>query len=888
EVGKDGTWSYQFTGKQALQKGDNVFHVTASDSVDHMATGSDFVVTLTGSNQDDTTAPDAPVITDVVDDYGLTTGSVANGGKTDDALLKISGTAEAGSTVVITHVVESTGATYIDGSVVADASGHWVFDMTGPFQPTFGNRIITATATDAAGNVSEVSDSYVVNFVAPNQDALIVPDAPVITDITDDVGSQKGPVANGGKTDDRTPTLHGTAEAGSVVTIYVDRAGNGKHSTLGSVTADSTGHWTWTSQKIGLFDSTYTYTAMATDAQGVKSAISNGYAIELVHSNQDDTTAPDAPGIAFAQETYDDGTHQGVNNGATIDDATPQLVGAAEPDSIVKVYDGATLIGSVVADAKGAWAFDVPQALADGKHTFTVTATDAAGNTSAHSDNFVLDVETADITPPDAPVITEVYDDVGLTQGPVENGGKTDDDQLKISGTAEANSTVIISHVVEATGNTYVDGSVVADASGHWVFQMEDALQPTFGNRIITATATDAAGNVSAASDGYTVNYVGTNLDDITVPDAPIIDLVEHGEFSIPTPVSNGGIINKDINLMAGDAEPGSLVTIYDGDVVITTCTTDSDGRWTAAYLEVSSEGTHTLTATATDAAGNVSAHTADFVVNVVTSVSGFEDFEQFGDSLLDINSLVTDSGLKIESTKDQDNFNIAGISGADQKDVNHLFNEYNLGLVKFTLPGVADKVSFFGYDIAGNANVHAYDANGNEIAISITYREPTAAEVNALVVIADAYTITPASGQHIASFTVEGYQWIDDISWTSAGAAHATTQSALLTSPDAVDHHDIMTLAQVDDSHKSTAAVDITDHVQNTLHLTLNDILSGAHANLFIQDGHKQLAITGDQGDVVELKVEDLAHNTWQDAGQVTSGGIQYEVYQHTGGDVE
>ncbi|MBU9843475.1 Ig-like domain-containing protein, partial [Rahnella ecdela] len=84
-------------------------------------------------------------------------------GKTDDKLLKITGTAEHDSIVLISHVIEGKGTVYIDGSVVADASGHWVFQMTAPFQPTFGNRIITATATDAAGNTSAASDSYVVN-----------------------------------------------------------------------------------------------------------------------------------------------------------------------------------------------------------------------------------------------------------------------------------------------------------------------------------------------------------------------------------------------------------------------------------------------------------------------------------------------------------------------------------------------------------------------------------------------------------------------------------------------------------------------------------------------------------------------------------------------------
>ncbi|MBU9843553.1 hypothetical protein J1784_00580, partial [Rahnella sp. FRB 231] len=150
-------------------------------------------------------------------------------------------------------------------------------------------------------------------------------------------------------------------------------------------------------------------------------------------------------------------------------------------------------------------------------------------------------------------------------------------------------------------------------------------------------------------------------------------------------------------------------------------------------------------------------------------------------------------------------------------------------------------------------------------------------------------YSYTAPAGENISYVLIHAsyYVVVDEIDW--GNQSHVSSlQSAMLASQEATDHHDILALAQIDDSHKSTAAVDMTDHVQNTLHLTLNDILSEAHPNLFSQDGKQQLAVTGDQGDVVELKVEGLAHNTWHDSGVVTAGGIQYEVYQHASSDVE
>ena len=65
-------------------------------------------------------------------------------------------------------------------------------------------------------------------------------------------------------------------------------------------------------------------------------------------------------------------------------DNTLTLSGTAEANATVKVFDGATLLGSVVANASGAWSYTTA-ALANGSHSLTATATDAAGNTGAAS-----------------------------------------------------------------------------------------------------------------------------------------------------------------------------------------------------------------------------------------------------------------------------------------------------------------------------------------------------------------------------------------------------------------------------------------------------------------------------------------------------------------------
>lgn len=53
--------------------------------------------------------------------------------------------------------------------------------------------------SDAAGNTSTASQTFAVDTVAPN--------APSITNVTDNVGTIQGSVAAGGRTDDNTPTF---------------------------------------------------------------------------------------------------------------------------------------------------------------------------------------------------------------------------------------------------------------------------------------------------------------------------------------------------------------------------------------------------------------------------------------------------------------------------------------------------------------------------------------------------------------------------------------------------------------------------------------------------------------------------------------------------------
>ncbi|WP_186808025.1 Ig-like domain-containing protein, partial [Klebsiella pneumoniae] len=88
----------------------------------------------------------------------------------------------------------------------------------------------------------------------------------------------------------------------------------------------------------------------------------------------------------------------------------------------VTIYDGSTVLGTAVADEDGHWRF-TPDALGEGEHRLSTTVTDVAGNTSGHSPDFVLTVDTTV-----APVSDlQVTDDVAQHTGPLTSGGLTND-----------------------------------------------------------------------------------------------------------------------------------------------------------------------------------------------------------------------------------------------------------------------------------------------------------------------------------------------------------------------------------------------------------------------------------------------------------------------------
>ncbi|MCM3278890.1 Ig-like domain-containing protein, partial [Bacillus velezensis] len=110
------------------------------------------------------------------------------------------------------------------------------------------------------------------------------PAAPIVVSVTDYVGSIVGLLTTGATTDDTTPTLAGTAEAGSTVNVYDGTT------LLGTTTADPSGNWTFT-PTTALGEGAHSLTVTATDTAGNVSVPSTAFNLTI------DTTAPALPTV---------------------------------------------------------------------------------------------------------------------------------------------------------------------------------------------------------------------------------------------------------------------------------------------------------------------------------------------------------------------------------------------------------------------------------------------------------------------------------------------------------------------------------------------------------------------------------------------------------------
>lgn len=188
----------------------------------------------------------------------------------------------------------------------------------------------------------------------------------------------------------------------------------------------------------------------------------------------------------------------------------------------------------------------------------------AATNLVPGDTNNVVDVFAASFEP-GTPAITS----------PAE-GAATDANPVPVSGTADPGATV---RVYEGTTQL---AQVTADGAGAWTATV--ALGE--GTHTIVARAIDLNGEPGATSGARTF------VVDRTAPGAPAIATPAEGSTATSPTVA-----------IAGSAQPGATVRVFEGTAQVGATQAGGGGAWsvTASFLN----GAHTVTARATDAAGN-------------------------------------------------------------------------------------------------------------------------------------------------------------------------------------------------------------------------------------------------------------------------------------------
>ncbi len=294
----------------------------------------------------------------------------------------------------------------------------------GTFTPTAltdGGYTFTVTVTDAAGNSGAATRTFSVDTVAPTA---------TITG---------GPTS---ATSDSTPTFTFTTA--------------GSPSTITCAVGGQSGACTTTFTPTALTDGGYTFTVTVTDAAGNVGSATRSFSV--------DTVAPTA-------------TITGGPSGVTTDNT---------PTFTFTTAGAPTTITCAVPGQSGACTTTfTPTTLADGSYTFTVTVTDAAGNSGSASRSFSVDT-----TPPT----------VTITGGPV---GASNDPTPTFTFTTAGSPTSIVCSVGQQVVNCSSPFTAATLGDGSY----------TFG-----VTVTDAAGWTGSASRSFSVDTVAPTITILTCP----------------------------------------------------------------------------------------------------------------------------------------------------------------------------------------------------------------------------------------------------------------------------------------------------------------------------------------------------------------------------------
>ncbi|WP_411555922.1 BapA/Bap/LapF family large adhesin [Pantoea agglomerans] len=507
-----------------------------------------------------------------------------------------------------TNIVIADGETTLT-TVTVGEDGSWTFTPENSLAE--GAHAIKVTVTDSEGVSVDGIFNVTIDTTAPDGvDATTVA-------LADEDGNA---ITAADVTSENMPTFSGKdLEAGATVIV---RDGE---TVLGETTVNEDGSWSFT-PSTALDDGDHHFTFEVTDAVGNSSGMSEAL----------DLSVSATKGINTGVVITDDAGRV-IVDGDAINDTTPTFSGKDQtPGTTVTIADGETVLGSVVVAEDGSWSFTPEAALAEGDHALIVTVTDAEGHTNSDTVNVVVDTVAPGIINVAAMAVS---DDAGNAL--VAGSAISDTTPTFNASGLEAGTTVVV-----RDNGTVLGEAQVAD-DGSWTFMPSEAL--TDGDHSFTFETVDAAGNSSGESEA--VSYVVDSVAPEGVDIAAVVITDEVGA-AINTAETQS---DSKLTFSGSDLEPGATVTLYDKGQIVGETTVADDGSWQFTAAEGLYDGTHEVTFTVTDAAGNSSAPSDALDLNVQAIVLTASDNISSGaaigfsypvDVKQDLGTILKDGGL--------------------------------------------------------------------------------------------------------------------------------------------------------------------------------------------------------------------------------------------------
>jgi large repetitive protein len=517
----------------------------------------------------DTTPPQLTVEDGTVSNGDLFNAVAHAGGVT------VSGTAEPGSTVVI-------GLDSTSRSAVVGSDGRWSFTFDTTELPAGEyTRDITVSATDSFGNRTTLSDAIQIDTVAnplmidsvTGDDLLCSTDCGTGFAITGmSLPGTMVSVSFAGITQD---VLTGPDGVWSMP-IAPDAVPNGEYdATVTATTVDAAGNSTTTTATVRVDTvTTVTLTNLPLTGDDVINASELTAGVMFTGTSEAGSTVMVTIG-ALGPATFAAASGVVVRTSTVSEDGTWSVM--LEPAV------------QAVAGQRFAAASEPGETLRPGTYGafVNVVATDAAGNTASASHGFRVDTETT------------VSINTGLVEGDGTVNAAERADGIVVTGSGEPGATVVLS----------VEGaqfSAVVGGTGDWSVTLPAEVLPEGVYRAaLAATATDIAGNVAVASGSLSVDtQTMVSVDTDGVEGDGVVNAIERAD----------GVT------LTGQAEAGARVQVTLGAITHAT-TAAADGSWTRDFAAAeipSGERLLTVTAVATDAAGNSATASDTLIVDTL------------------------------------------------------------------------------------------------------------------------------------------------------------------------------------------------------------------------------------------------------------------------------